>query len=134
MKLKMEQKEQDPTPDYSDEVTEEVKLKFLNFTVNFGKYRGKTWQDVFLTDFNYFKYIVGKMEPHAPATHRVLKEVVKDWQEKIKASQPKTIECERDQFADDEHSDSCSDSMPVPTPKRKAKAKRKTRKKRVTPY
>ena len=54
------------------DVDEKVELeRFLNYTINFGKYKGKTYHDVFINDVNYFHYVINNMKKDTK-TYKVL--------------------------------------------------------------
>ena len=65
--------EQPEPVEYKDEFTEEEIEKFLQYEVNFGKYKGKTWAYVYVHDSRYFKWAVynTEMEKYRPKTYAV---------------------------------------------------------------
>jgi hypothetical protein len=54
-----------------DNLTVEDYQRFLNYKCNYKKHKGKTWEWVFTNDLNYFKWVMGVMNPQTQ-TWRVL--------------------------------------------------------------
>jgi len=56
-----------PKPDIAqidvDNPSKQELDRLLSKSVNFGKYKGYTFQHVLMNDYNYFKWMVKKMKP-----------------------------------------------------------------------
>ncbi len=71
VKLKVEDSSDDDD-DLTDEITDETIMKFLQYTINYGKYKGHTYQWLYLRKPRYLRFIVERSRSHSPSTHRVL--------------------------------------------------------------